>query len=118
MANEIAITASLSYTKGGASDSLSVTGLADTLVGTRAIHHVQSVATNPGEALDPGEASVGGWLIIKNLDADNFVTLEVGEATSFCQLNPGEVALFRATAAVTAVADTAACLVEYLLLEA
>jgi len=74
------------------------------------------------EAIDLGPVTAGGYMIAKNLDATNYVSLRpaTGE-TDMIRLNAGEVACFRLDAGATApyaIADTSACNVWFILLDA
>lgn len=117
----ITLTTTLSVTLGSTSDSLSVSNLAVSVAGSRMIHNRQEIGTSE-EALILGDVAAGGFLIIVNRDATNFVELRSGtSATDFVRLKPGEPALFRLSPDATApyaIADTAACEVEYILVEA
>lgn len=114
MSNEISIGISMSFSKGGASvqrsESISVDVAGDTFT-----HAVQEIGTSE-EALTEADVGTPGYVFIKNLDDTNFV--EVGIAGQYCiKLKAGEVALFRADAAIFAKADTTACNVEYWIVE-
>lgn len=122
MANELTITASMSFTKGNvAATARSVSALGVTVSGSRLMHHVQAVGTSE-EAMVLGEVTSLGYCWMKNLDDTNFVTLKTGTGgTVVIKLKAGEVALFRFGSGITApylIADTASCNLEYLLIEA
>ena len=117
MADELKLRISLRFSKGSAkvniqeSDSITVTGDAFE-------HAVQEVGTSE-EALAQG-ADVGtpGFLLVKNLDATNYV--EIGSTTGVydIKLLAGEFCLYRHNSAtIYAKANTAACNVEYCLIE-
>ena len=124
MADEATVLCGLSYTKGNMPSPITVGGTprSVTVSGTTPVHQVISVATTQ-QALDMGEitgAVFPCYLYIKNLDATNFVKLRAAVAGSYiAKLTAGQEALIPLDATVVApyiVADTAACLVEYLLL--
>lgn len=119
MADEITVLARLSYSKSGSSDSLpdSPAPISVTLTGTRCLKHRQSVATSE-EALVLGETTAGGYCLIINRDATNFVSVRAATgATALIKIKAGEIALFRlSSAAPFVIADTAAVEIEYLLL--
>lgn len=121
MANEINLAASLTFAKGSSADGI-LAALTATWTGSKYLRHRQSIATTE-EALVLGEATGGGGFFFAiNRDATNFVSLRVATgATNFARLNPGEFAFFRWSTAATApyaIADTAACELEYVVLVA
>ena len=81
-----------------------------------------SVPTTAGGTALPlgGVATAGGFLMIVNSDATNYVQLmTAASGTVFARLKPGECAVLRLDATITAVAaiaNTAPCLVQFLLL--
>ena len=117
MANELNLRATLSFSKGGAkvnrSKSISVTVTGDAFT-----HEVQSVGTTE-ETLEQG-ANLGtpGWVLIINHDGANYV--EVGSTAGVynIKLKAGEFALYRHNSGTLyAKSNTAACLVEYIIIE-
>lgn len=76
---------------------------------------VQNVGTSE-EALNKGDCTSFGWVMIKNLDPTNFVTLRSVTATAgsaFAKLLAGEGLLIPSRQTnIYAIADTAACDVE------
>ena len=81
---------------------------------------IQAVGTSV-EALDQGQVGTIGWVLIKNLDATNFVTLNADndEDNPTIKILPGEFALFRCGfTALYITADTAGVDVQYWLWEA
>jgi len=79
----------------------------------------QEIGTS-AEALRLGEIGTPGYIMVHNLDATNYI--EIGYDDSgfkpLVKLKPGEWSLFRlAQAAPQAKADTAACDLEFLLIE-
>lgn len=127
MANEITVTGLLQYTnaaKSIPSNSLSISNFLSTIVGSNYQRQTQSIPTTAGgTAINLGSvASPGGWIFVKNNDGTNYVQLmSAVSGTVFARLNPGEFALFRLDATVTApaaISHTGACVIEYLILEA
>ena len=117
MSDELALAVRISFTKGGASvtrahnDSFDITGDAYT-------SNVQSVGTSEEELLQGAEVGTPGYVLAKNLDDTNYV--EIGAATGeYCiKMKAGEFALWRHNSATLyAKANTAACLVEYTIIE-
>jgi len=99
MANEISASAALSANKGGAAVSNSTSRVA-TMTGDQLILNVQYVSTI-AEALNVGDVdnSEAGYVLIKNLDATNYVELALDApctAQVFAKLQPGDFALFPA----------------------
>jgi len=121
MANEIAISAELRVSKVGRFDGLAFPLANFTLTGTRILHNVQNVGFAAAEALILGEIVAGGWLMMVNRDPTNFISVRgAAGAVPLVELKTGECALFRlhpSATAPTVQADTAACDLEYLLLE-
>jgi hypothetical protein len=72
----------------------------------------QDVGTS-WEALDIGACSPADWVLVKNIDATNFVQLATsnGGTGIFAKIAPGRAAIFPAepTATYYVKADTAAC---------
>ena len=120
MANEVTVSMSLSFSKSGVTDALSFSDLQFDVSGSKLIHHVQNVAITADQALDIGNLTTPGFMIVRNLDDTNFITMSgvTGLATQTIKLKAGECALFRhmGTAPVAS-ADTAAVSIEYLLIE-
>jgi len=117
MADELSINATISFSKGGAkvnrSESASVTVTGDSF-----IHNVQSIDTSEEVVLEGTDLGTPGYMWIKNLDATNYV--DVGLTGAYqVRLKAGEIALYRvaSSAAIYALANTGACLVEYVLIE-
>ncbi len=120
MANEATVSVSLAFAKGDVSTSLAFTDLQFDVSGSKITHVVQNIQITTEEALDIGDITTSGFMIVRNLDDTNFVTMNgaTGLATQCVKLKAGECALFRhAGTAPVAVSDTAACNIEFLLIE-
>lgn len=121
MANEITVEASLRFEKSGDQDGLDFGPATFTFTGTRSLKGRQSVGTSE-EALILGEVTAGGMIHLRNMDATNFVSVRAAAGqTPFAKVGPGEVAQWRlhpSATAPTVQADTAACQIRYLILEA
>lgn len=121
MANEISLTAGLSVNKSGQSISGILNGLAITQSGAQNIGNVQNIGTS-SEALSIGDVSTIGYLYIKNLDATNFVTIDLNNpavaSSGYATLKAGEAMVIptRRTQHY-AIADTGACDVYVVALE-
>lgn len=119
MANEITIQLGLRFSKGGNSASKTPTALLRDMTGADYVELTQTVGTS-AEALDLGDITTAGYIWIKNTDATNFVEIRDGSGgADVVKLLAGDEAVFRlATSTPYAIADTASCVVKYLLLEA
>lgn len=119
MAAEITVTVSLAFRKGGAVDGLDPGPVSVTFTGTNFLHNRQTVGTVE-EALLLGDATAGGWCIMVNRDATNYVQIRGASGqTPLIRCRAGEPACFRidSGASPTAQANTAAVELEYLVLE-
>lgn len=122
MADEITLNLKLRFAKGGTDVTFApAVDLKIDVAGSQLIHHIQSVGTSE-EALTLGDVAAGGYFICINRDATNFVELRSGTgATDFIRLKAGDACCFRLSNDATApfaIADTAACEIEYYLIEA
>ena len=118
MANELTVTAKLSFSKGGAKVNRAFT-IDVNITGDAFTHEVQSVGTTEEELPQGADLGTPGFILVKNLDSTNYV--EVGHSTGVyaAKLLAGEVCLFRLNSGTLyAKANTAACLVEYIIVEA
>lgn len=117
MANELTITASLAFAKGSVSVSLAKSAAQFTVSGTKYYQGVQTVGTSE-EALELGDISTGGYCLLINRDATNYVSVRSGTgAANLIKVKAGEPALFRVEAAAPyVIANTASCEVEVLLI--
>jgi hypothetical protein len=127
MANEIQVTAKLSYTNAAKNianqflqipngvGSFNITGQ-NYSAGTKSFP-----TTAGGTAIPLGGVGTLGWAMFLNLDSTNYVQiLNAASGTVLIRLNAGEIALFRFDAGVTApviLANTAAVEVQWLILE-
>lgn len=118
MSDEITINAFLSFTNGVRSDEFGETGLTFDMSGTDYVRKTQSVGTSE-EALNIGEITTPGYILIRNRDATNFVSLRAATGGANCvKIKAGEIALFRlASTAPFVIADTSSVEIEYLLIE-
>lgn len=107
------------FEKGGVKVERAPGSVDVTITGDHAIHKTQEIGTS-AENLDKGEITTPGYGLFHNLDGTNFV--EIGyDDTGFkptVKIESGEWALFRlAQATPQAKADTAACDLEFILIE-
>ena len=119
MANEITISASLAFSKGGIGSSLSDSALQFDVSGTDYMQGTQGVLHTDQEALDLGHITTPGYCYMKNTDSTNYVEIfGVEDEGATLKLKAGEVALFRFGATAPFLqADTAAVQIDYLLIE-
>lgn len=122
MANELGITATLNCTKGSYAQQ-KVRSYSATFNGTHTSAGVQSIPTTAGGTAIVIAAAVAtagqAWFV--NLDITNYLTIGTKPAGTFSpciKIKPGEVAMFRlSTTTLYALADTAACDLEFLVME-
>ena len=117
MADEISIVVHLLFSKGGANLDKSENILVS-VTGDAFTHAVQEVGTTEEALAQSADLGTPGYMLVKNLDSTNYV--EIGSTTGVydIKLKAGEVALYRHNSAtVYAKANTAACKVEYSLIE-
>jgi hypothetical protein len=122
MSQEITVSASLSLQNSVITSAVAraTTSAKVDQSGQRYLQGVMHVPITAGGTAIPVSGLVApGWLYLKNLDATNFITiLNAASGNALVKLKPGEVAMFRlAAAAPAALADTAICDLEYLILD-
>lgn len=87
------------------------------VAGNNSLQLTRSVATSD-VTLSIGSIGTVGYVYLHNLDATNFITFGSDGTNYPLKLKPGEFALMRwNAAAVHAKSDTAACLLEYVVVE-
>ena len=117
MADELRLNVSVAFTKGGASFSKTIAPLLD-ISGDLFVHGVQNIGTTEETLTLIAGIGTLGYVLVYNLDDTNFI--EIGAVTTeyAIKLKPGEIALFRVNgSAIYAKADTAACDLEYAVIE-
>lgn len=119
MADELTLNASLEYEDSEDSEaSLAIEDLLVTISTKKFIHAKQNIGITE-EAIGLGEVTALGWGLFVNRDATNYIELRVGTGgTKFAKLRPGKFAFFEFGSGVTApyaIADTAACQMEYII---
>lgn len=117
MSDELRIGIVLSFSKGGA-DVKRVEHFEVDVTGDAFTHEVQSVGTSEEELAQGADLGTPGYVFIKNMDSTNYV--EVGSTTGVydLKLQAGECAVYRHNSnTLYAKANTAACLVEYIIIE-
>ncbi len=118
MANELTYTIVDNYSKGGIVDAAQTGTVNVTITGTK-IARIIDTATLAGNNLSLAGCTVPCYILIKNLDATNFIT--VGVAASMpVRVDAGKSAFFMFASAITPYvkADTADCRIDYRLFEA
>jgi hypothetical protein len=120
MSREATINLQLQYSDSdGTSDSLQLAN-GSYSVTTKVIAHIKATAPTTAAAMNLGSVAALGLVLIINRDPTNFVTLLTGNGGAvFNKILPGLGTLFYFGSGVTAPfikADTAPCLVDYLLL--
>lgn len=125
MADEITLSLKFIFEKGGTKltfPDLDHQTDSVTVAGSKFIHNRQSIGFAAEEAIVLGEVTTGGYFVAINRDATNFLSIRASTgATNFVKLGPGEMCCFRihsAASAPFAIADTAACELEYVLVAA
>lgn len=117
MANELTLSASMVYDDSEDTTLEAVVNdLAASVSTKRVIHAKQNIGITE-EAIGLGDVSAPGWAVFVNRDETNFIELRVATSgAKFAKLRPGEFAFLRLGAgaqAPYAIADTAACQLEY-----
>lgn len=85
---------------------------------TLTVYHYHSVGTSE-EALELGEISTVEFVVIKNTDGTNYVEVDCDFVTTFdtdIQIDAGKSAIFKPSGTVKVKANTAACIVEYIVI--
>jgi hypothetical protein len=119
LANELTITASLSFSKGEFSALLNKTGIQLDVAGEDYVEMSQLVLVTEA-ALDLGAITTPGYILMYNPDTTNFVEIRPATGVADCVKIPaGGIALFmNAAVAPFIISDTASVRVYYLLIEA
>lgn len=121
MADEIRVNASLQYEDDELTTiALSLSEFIGDITTKLYVKHKHNVGTSE-EAMELGALSALGWCIAVNRDDTNFVEIRsaTGASNDIIKIPAGAAALFHFGSNVTApyiIADTAACQVEYLIL--
>jgi hypothetical protein len=122
MADEIQVTTRLTVSNDGYKEERAPSRLKVTQAARGGAAGVQAIGTTY-EAIGIGDVTTEGYTYIRNLDDTNFVQVGVdggASLTPLIRLNAGEFCVFRIDAAATlfALADTAACDIDVMILEA
>ena len=122
MADELTISASGTYYKNGVRRNFTADSLQVDVSGDGMINNVQEItAVAGGEAIELGDVATPGWARFKNLDDTNFIEIGFDDTgfVTFLKLLAGEETgwIRLSQAAPYAQADTAACLLEYTIID-
>ncbi len=120
MADELTLRVSLSFEKGSTEVDLAMLPTTFDVAGSNALKNRQSVGTSE-EAILAGDVAAGGYFFGINRDDTNFLELRAGSGLAdLIRLKPGDPCLFRITddATLYGIADTAACELEYAIIDA
>ena len=118
MANEIQTSTTFTFSKNGSPpQNWSVSGSIN-VTGNYFVTGIQSIGL-VDETIALGDIATIGYVLLKNLDATHFVSFGVDGSTYPNRLLAGEECKVRLNgAAIHLIADTAACKVSYLIVEA
>ena len=117
MADEISLTISMLFNKGGATATRSESMSVD-VTGDAFTHEVQQIGTSEEEVAQGTDLGTPGYMFCKNLDATNYIEIGVTTGVYTVKLKAKEFACFRvAGATILAKATGGACNLEYLLIE-
>lgn len=119
MPNQLTITASLAYSDSkGVIDSLAISNFLVTIT-TEIVLHTQQLIGTSESAIGLGSIATLGYGFFVNRDASHYIDLRIGTgAVKWSRLYPGMLAVLPIGPGITApfaIADTAACWLEYLL---
>jgi hypothetical protein len=116
MSAELQIQASLKFSKGGANIETNFPSSYFDVSGTVGDKEVQAIGT-ADEVLNLGDIATIGYVMLRNLDATNYISIGSDGTLYPIKLKPGEVALVRwNAAAIHAKANVAVCNLEYTLI--
>lgn len=121
MANEITITSSLRVSKNGMTFAPASATFQATQTGESFTVDLYTVTTAAAQVTITG--SLGGWLMVKNLDATNFIDFGPWVSATLHKLiriGPSQAFVFRSTPSISygAQADTASCNIQIAAIEA
>lgn len=117
MANELTLVVAMTFSKGGAENQRSES-IQVTVTGDAFTHEIQEIGTSEEEVAQGAEVGTPGYMFVKNLDSTNYIEIGSTSGVYDIKLKAGEIALYRHNSAtVYAKANTAACNLEYWLIE-
>jgi len=117
MSDELKLAIILSFSKGNAKANR-VENIEVDVTGDAFVHEVVEIATSETTITQKTEMGTPGYIFLKNMDSTNYTEVGVTTGVYTVKLKAGEIALYRHDgAAILAKANTAACLLEYCLIE-
>ena len=117
MSQEIRNTTTFAYNKNGATRGRTGVTTVQDATGNAVVDDVQSIGTSD-ETLDKGDIGTIGFLYAKNLDALHYIDIGADGSTYPIRLQPGvDCRTPWNSSAVHAKANTAACLLDYVVIE-
>ena len=120
MANELTLSGRVSYSDSESADfGLSILELQKSVATRKFVHAKQNIGTSE-EAIGLGELATLGWAIFVNRDATNYLEIRMssGASNDHVRVPPSSFAVFHFGSDVTApyaIANTAACQMEYMI---
>ena len=115
MADEITVDITFKYEKNGVAITRTKSFNAD-VAGDSFVHGIQEVGLTEEAIVELTDVGDPGWCFLRNTDATNFIDIG-GTGSLNTVLLAGESCVMRLGAALYAQADTAACDLEYLIVE-
>lgn len=116
MADELTVTVALSYLNGNVSLSYPSTTDKVTIAANFAKREILTV-TLAGLAIPLGSIATPGYILIRNMDATNYIVVGNSGDTLPIRVNAGALALFQFAGGIVpyAIANTADVVIEYML---
>ena len=117
MSNELSLTISLIFSKGGA-ETQKAESKQVTVTGDAFTQGVQAIGITEEEVVQGADVGTPGYVYVKNMDATNYVELGSTTGVYDIKLKAKEFALWRHNSATLyAKANTAICNIEYIIVE-
>ena len=117
MANELTIRGLMAFVKGDVDEKMTLS-FTKTITGTKCLKNTQSVGTS-AELLELGDITTPGYMIYYNTDATNYIEVRDGETgADVIKMAPDSGGIFQLTTATPwVIANTAACVLQYMVIE-
>lgn len=117
MANELKLIAGLSMSKNKALVNRHYS-LGISISGDSFVHGTQAIGTTEEQLAQIADLGDPGYVLLKNLDDTNYIEIGATTGVYSIRLRSGEIALYRHNSATIYVkANTAECLLEYIIIE-